>query len=484
MGHPRYTPPMSQQSPLFDDDTPSTAVVRVGIVGSQKVLTRAQKAFNRWTARIDRQRIELAAWRDCQEAIRTRLTGELLPLQKQLHDLRVAVLRRFDQACDGGALSKRERTRLGRLIVEQATALLEDSTDPALVSLHDKYSDVSHEALREQEAGALKARLEEMLGTRLGDDVRTPDEVFRAAEQWVMGGRAGAEDGPFGEESQEGSAGQEGRAGQAGPTADRRAGTGQRQAGADDGRGPSARPDDSDTDDSDTDGPRPRSARARARLEREQALAEGATRSLRETWRRLASLLHPDREPDPVERERKTALMQRANQAYEARDLMQLLALQLEASQIDLKSLADAKDERIEAYNRLLKEQSETLAAEIEEIVAGFEMTLADPWVKVTPARILDSLGHEIAEVRRNCRGLTHDLEQFRDILWLKAWLKALPSPRERRRHRDDDSDLAEVDPLDVLDAVLAAVATGDPAPERPGSGSKRGRRPARKTRR
>lgn len=480
---------MSQQSPLFDDDTPSTAVVRVGIVGSQKVLTRAQKAFNRWTARIDKQRIELAAWRDCQEAIRTRLTGELLPLQKQLHDLRVAVLRRFDQACDGGALSKREQTRLGRLIREQAAALLEDSTDPALVSLHDKYSDLSHEALREQEAAALKARLEAMLGTSLGDDVRTSEEVLRAAEQWVSGGRDGAANGPFGEASREGQAdrgdrGDQGyqghqaeQADQAASTAGGRTGDRTREAGADAGGDPWAR-----ADGSDADGPRPRSARARARLEREQALAEGATRSLRETWRRLASLLHPDREPDPVERARKTALMQRANQAYEARDLMQLLALQLEASQIDLKALADAHDERIEAYNRLLKEQSEALAGEIEEIIAGFEMTLADPRAKVTPARILDSLGHEIAGVRRDCRGLTHDLEQFRDILWLKAWLKALPSPRERRRYRDVDDDLADVDPLDVLGAVLAAVATGQEASDEHGPAAKRGRRTRRKT--
>jgi hypothetical protein len=44
---------------------------------------------------------------------------------------------------------------------------------------------------------------------------------------------------------------------------------------------------------------------------------------------------HPDREPDPHERERKTALMQRANHAYGKNDLLKLLELQLELEHID-----------------------------------------------------------------------------------------------------------------------------------------------------
>ncbi|WP_449371513.1 J domain-containing protein, partial [Thiomonas sp.] len=39
--------------------------------------------------------------------------------------------------------------------------------------------------------------------------------------------------------------------------------------------------------------------------------------SLRAIYRKLASALHPDREPDPAERARKTALLQRANTAHQ-----------------------------------------------------------------------------------------------------------------------------------------------------------------------
>ena len=58
-------------------------------------------------------------------------------------------------------------------------------------------------------------------------------------------------------------------------------------------------------------------------------------RAVREIFRKLASALHPDRETDPGERARKTALMQRANVAYAANDLLGLLELQFEVDQID-----------------------------------------------------------------------------------------------------------------------------------------------------
>ncbi len=47
------------------------------------------------------------------------------------------------------------------------------------------------------------------------------------------------------------------------------------------------------------------------------------------------AVLHPDREPDEAERVRKTELMQRVNEAYSKKDLLQLVALQLEIEQID-----------------------------------------------------------------------------------------------------------------------------------------------------
>ncbi len=49
--------------------------------------------------------------------------------------------------------------------------------------------------------------------------------------------------------------------------------------------------------------------------QRREAEAQQATQSVREVYRKLASALHPDRETDERQREAKTALMQRVNQA-------------------------------------------------------------------------------------------------------------------------------------------------------------------------
>ncbi len=47
--------------------------------------------------------------------------------------------------------------------------------------------------------------------------------------------------------------------------------------------------------------------------------ARQASLSVREIFRKLASALHPDREADAAERERKTVLMKRVSQACQKR---------------------------------------------------------------------------------------------------------------------------------------------------------------------
>jgi hypothetical protein len=86
---------------------------------------------------------------------------------------------------------------------------------------------------------------------------------------------------------------------------------------------------------------------------------------VRDIFRKLASALHPDRETDSAKRGRKTALMQRANVAYAANDLLGLLELQLEANQIDQTGLDNLDDDRIKQYNRILDGQAGEIKAEI-----------------------------------------------------------------------------------------------------------------------
>jgi hypothetical protein len=82
-----------------------------------------------------------------------------------------------------------------------------------------------------------------------------------------------------------------------------------------------------------------------------------ADSALRQIYRKLASALHPDREPDEVKRLQKTVLMAQVNAANDKKDLLTMLRLQLLIEQIDHDTIAALADEKIKPYNRMLKEQ-------------------------------------------------------------------------------------------------------------------------------
>nr|WP_174863672.1 J domain-containing protein [Comamonas jiangduensis] len=151
-----------------------------------------------------------------------------------------------------------------------------------------------------------------------------------------------------------------------------------------------------------------------------------ANQSLREVYRRLASRLHPDREQDPVERARKTALMQRVNIAYEASRLMELLELQWEAEQMDPAKLAQLSDARLAPYNRMLEEQWNDLQRDVQARTQAFAREFGlDTAKRLQPAKLM-------AQVRERLQQLQAGVDYLRQLLQaleddpdtLKQWLK------------------------------------------------------------
>ncbi|WP_330908899.1 J domain-containing protein [Ramlibacter sp.] len=112
--------------------------------------------------------------------------------------------------------------------------------------------------------------------------------------------------------------------------------------------------------------------RAAGVAQRRRKEEQEVSRSLRDVYRRLASVLHPDREPDAQQRAHKTALMQQANQAYADENLLALLELQLQAEQIDAAHLASVDRRRLQHYVIVLQEQLAELQSEARRLESGF----------------------------------------------------------------------------------------------------------------
>ena len=167
---------------------------------------------------------------------------------------------------------------------------------------------------------------------------------------------------------------------------------------------------------------------AKRKKSAKQKLAEQETMdadmALRTIYRKLASALHPDREPNEAERARKTQLMGRVNAANDAKDLLTLLRLQLEIEQIDPLAIASMADEKLRHFNRMLKDQHKTVLQEFQIL----EFRLRDEWQlgygQITLQSLHASMRSESQRMQRQVEHMQADLQWIQDDKNLKAWAK------------------------------------------------------------
>ena len=170
--------------------------------------------------------------------------------------------------------------------------------------------------------------------------------------------------------------------------------------------------------------PREDAAAQRARAEQAEVHL-----SIRQVYRKLASALHPDRETDPAERERKDGLMQRVNRAYASRSLLDLLEIQLEMEHIDQASLDRVSDASLRHWNAILKEQLDGLDQELVEIEADYRARCGmSSSTTVSTKSVRRALTADITHLREASQWFERDLRAFDDVERLKSWLKDMKS--------------------------------------------------------
>lgn len=378
----------------------SRQVPIVSITGAATVaLSKTQKTFNKLIKQIEKQRAQLAVWEELIADVQQGYAGKLAPLLEQSQELRLQLLRRLDQAHSHPTLTKTDRRTLAELIIDLAAALLEersdaadaadateaDSDDAEMKAIYNRYSGADYDEEVAEELAGMRSALEDALGIDIGDIEADSAEELMARVNAQFNGSGDPDE------------------------------MAREQSGA-----------------------RKKTAKQVAAEARQQAQAQQIRQSIRDVYRKLASALHPDREADPQERDRKTGLMQQINEAYAKNDLLKLLELQLELEHIDQGAIDNTSEERLKGYNSVLKEQLAELSQEIERIQDGFRMDLDFPhYQPISPAQVVRHLTSDIARAKRDIRDLRRELLDVQDIKGLKALLKEI-----RRRPRDPFDDV------------------------------------------
>jgi hypothetical protein len=351
--------------------------------------SKVQQRFARLRRQIDQRKQRLHAWYDARPAISRELAENhavLEACQRAGHDL-VCL---FDRIYPDPIFTRSDRKKLRALICEIASDLLTEQGYDDLKPIYNRHShgDFDTEFALEDAATAraMKSMMEEVLGMDFGTaDVSSMEKLHAFTEAQLRA---------FEDE----------------------------QARAQD---PGAR--------------RNKSAKQLAREARREAEQAKVGKVLQEVHRKLAMALHPDLEQDPAERARKTELMQQVNVAYEAKDLLRLLELQLKLEQIDPDHVSEVAEDRLKHYNTILEQQLKQLEAELDEFEMPWRIELGLlPSTQLSPVQLLARIRVEGEELKQERTRLHHDLEAFQDVSRLKAWLKS-PAASERRPARQED---------------------------------------------
>jgi hypothetical protein len=353
---------------------PSQQAVRITAPATTGPQAKVRTQFNALVKRLDAERARLAVWREEVPKIRAKANSELGPLMRAFDTHRRALIVLFDQAWHDKLMSKTDRRKLSDIIAATAEELLQGGdADPSIKELYDRHSGGDFEGDLDAERAAMLEMFTDATGLALDDDadLTSPEAILEAMRQKM-----------------------------------------EQQARADE---QTARP-----------------AKPSARAVRQEAEEAKLQQSVRDIFRKLASALHPDRETDPAEHARKTALMQRANAAYAANDLLGLIELQLEVAQIDQAGLDGLTEDRIKQYNRILARQFDEVRSEIDAMETALSYQMGWDFEKrPTPKTMLQYLQIDIANAEAHVHGIAADLARFGDIRQLKAWLKTyrIPAP-------------------------------------------------------
>ncbi len=377
------------QKPLFES---SEAQVDAGMKPSQstalvisgQILAPEQKLFNQLLEKIEQSKLDIALLKKQMDDFRAQDAKKLDPLRQQQQVAMATLITYLDGRLQGKGLSKSLREDIVDIIYEVIVDLLHGPVQEPMRAIYDRLfpDDMDGEGeggdgfggdapdggqFNEAELQELRQRLAEDFGVTdtEGLDLNSPQALFEAVMRQQM-------------EQQQA-----------------------RQAAKD----------------------------AKRKKSKKQQAAEqedlDAGKALRDIYRKLASALHPDREPDEAERARKHALMVQVNAANDKKDLMALLQLQLQVEQLNPQGMGNMAADKLRHFNRVLKEQANSLAGELRSLNQEFRYRCnLPPMGKITDSLLAQSLRNNSKRLETSIAQIRYETALIADDKALKKWVK------------------------------------------------------------
>jgi len=357
--------------------TPQT-ILTITKPSDQPQLSKAQLKFNQLMKKIAGQKQRLLDWQEAIPFFQERLSKEYMPLLQDFHAVKKEVVQLLDRAYADKAIKGALKKKVCDIICVLAEDVVAETDDEEIKEIYNHYSNGDYDAEVAEEQEIAKAMASDMLGidlSKIGVDFdESPEEML----QKILGAV---------KEQMEGAQTSEQ------PNSERKP-------------------------------ERKKSKKQLLNEAKQEAVAKEVSQSIREVYRKLAASLHPDREQDEKERIRKTELMQRVNVAYENKDLLTLLNLQLEIEQIDQQHINALSETRLKHYIKILTDQSSELQQELWDI-EGRSMAMLGMRANgaVTPKKIMESLRERVLDLQHHVMSIKRDIARLQDPARIKEWV-------------------------------------------------------------
>jgi len=315
----------------------------------QQKLSAAQKKFNGLIKKIAAKKKRLQDWQALIPDFQGKLSQDYEPLQEKYSELRTELVLRLDKFFLRKSFTPTQKAKISHIISELCDALIDQHDTKNLKSIYEKHGEIDFEVKKEEQGNLLKNIFEDSFGLDLGDDfdATNPEEMAKRIAQKM------AERGEQAEEN-----------------------------------------------------PKRKQTAKEQRLEVKQKTEQkNISQSIKSVYRQLITAYHPDRETDPEERDRKTEIMQRVNNAYKNNDLIKLLALQLELEQIDQDHINTIAEDRLKTFNKILQNQLDQLLLEIGQVEMPFRMSANIPsYAFIDPKKFMCIFNNDIKELQQDIK--------------------------------------------------------------------------------